>query len=320
MLSKDSTQSSIHIAKNMTAADCNAAPGEVMVLANGIELCTQAFGDPTKPAVLLIMGASASMVKWQDDFCRLLSTGGRYVVRYDNRDMGRSTTFTPYAPPYDLEDMAKDAVGVLDAYNIERAHIIGASSGGMIAQLMAIHHPSRCLSITVAVSTLDPAGSIAASTTGTMVETALPPPSARFMEHIHNLSTVDWSVEAEVVEAFVADMRAMAGSRHALDEAMVHDYARREAGRVRDILSMRWNNPIAQGRTAAWRGRLSDVRIPTLVVEGAEDPVYAIAHGAALADAIPGAQLLTLDGVGHELPRGCWPILLPAILAHTSAT
>src|SRR5688572_14110860 len=110
---------------------------ERMVSANGVELCTEAFGDPADPALLLVMGATASMLRWEDDLCHGLADGGRFVIRYDNRDTGRSTTNAPGQVPYTVEDLADDAVGVLDAYGIAAAHIVGASMGGMICQHVA---------------------------------------------------------------------------------------------------------------------------------------------------------------------------------------
>ena len=116
---------------------------ERMVLANGVDLRAQAFGDPGHPALLLITGATASMKRWPEEFCTHLAEAGRFVIRYDNRDTGRSTVFPVGAPGYSIRDMADDAVGMLDAYGVERAHIAGWSMGGMIAQNVAIHHPNR---------------------------------------------------------------------------------------------------------------------------------------------------------------------------------
>ncbi len=126
---------------------------ENSITANGITLCTEAFGNPGTPAILLIMGACVSMLGWDDRFCRRLADGGRYVIRYDNRDTGRSVTCEPGKPQYTLQDMADDAVGVLDAYRLGRAHLVGMSLGGIIAQLVAIRRPERPATLTLIAST-----------------------------------------------------------------------------------------------------------------------------------------------------------------------
>lgn len=118
---------------------------EQIIKMDGIAICTESFGKQTDPPILLIMGATASMICWEDEFCQRLADNGRYVIRYDNRDVGRSVTYAPGKPEYTLEDLADDGVGVLDAFGIERAHIVGMSMGGMLAQIIALRHPERVL-------------------------------------------------------------------------------------------------------------------------------------------------------------------------------
>ena len=123
-----------------------------MIEANGVELCTEAFGDPADPPVLLVMGIGASMLWWEEGFCRMLAEGGRFVIRYDHRDTGRSVTYEPGRPEYTGADLVADAVGVLDAYGIPAAHVVGVSAGGAFAQLLALDFPDRVLSL-VLIST-----------------------------------------------------------------------------------------------------------------------------------------------------------------------
>jgi len=291
---------------------------ERMVQANGIDICTEAFGDPKNPAVLLIQGATSSMMRWDEDFCRQLADGGYYAIRYDNRDTGQSTSFAPRKPPYGLVDMADDAIGELDAYGIERAHLVGASSGGMIAQLVAIHHGARVLSVTLIMSTpvVPEAARVVAGAHGESATDSLPLPTPAVFELIRFLASVDWSDETAAADAWVEEAKVLAGSGYPVDEAHAREVGRQEIRRARNLVSQRFNHPIAEHQTASWRHRLRDLQVPALVIHGAEDPVLPLAHGVALSQEIPGAKLLTLDGVGHELPHGALPIAVPAILAH----
>src|ERR671919_1734821 len=131
--------------------------GETIVRANGVDLCVQGFGDPADPSVLLVMGIGASMLWWEEDFCRILADGGRFVLRYDHRDTGRSVTYEPGRPEYTGSDLVADAVGLLDSYGIPAAHVVGVSAGGAFAQLPALGFPARVLSL-VLISTSPPTG------------------------------------------------------------------------------------------------------------------------------------------------------------------
>jgi pimeloyl-ACP methyl ester carboxylesterase len=301
-----------------SAVLASSQDSERMVATNGVNICTQAFGDPANPAVLMLMGANASMLGWPAELCQQIADGGRYVIRIDNRDMGRSTTYPPYAPPYTLEDLARDAIGILDAYGIERAHAVGISSGGMIAQLLAIYHAERIITITAICSSPDPKAIIAA-TQGKATEDTLPAPTPAIFELIGMLKNVGWSDETAAVEAFVAEGRVVAGTGYPFDEAWYRNYATQEYRRASNILSMRFNHPIAEGNTPYWRDRLHTIQVPALVMHGTEDPALPFAHGVALAKDIPGAKFLKLDGVGHIILQGAWSIVVPAILAHTAA-
>lgn len=172
---------------------------ERMVEVNGVELCTEPFGEPTNPPVLLVMGLGASMLWWDERFCRMLADGGRFVIRYDHRDTGRSTTYEPGRPAYSGADLVADAVGVLDAFGLQAAQMVGVSAGGAMAQLLALDFADRVLSL-VLVST-SPA---------VPVERHLPPPTREFSRFVAQ-AAVDWSDRESVIEYLAGYSRLLAG-------------------------------------------------------------------------------------------------------------
>jgi pimeloyl-ACP methyl ester carboxylesterase len=290
---------------------------EKIVKANGVDICTESFGDPSDPTILLVMGATASMLRWEEDLCGRLAAGGRHVIRYDNRDTGRSTTGEPGVVSYTVEDMADDAVGVLDAYGVDKAHIVGASMGGMITQQVALRHPDRVLTITPIMSTPDPSGVVPGGATDVDAGSALPPPSEAVMIKALAGATLDWTDEDAVIQSGVEMWEALAGSRHPFDAESARDITIKELKRASSYRSNQ-NHVLAIANTPAWRNRLGEITAPTLVIHGTEDPILPYPHGVAIADGIPGAKLLSLEGVGHEVPRGEWDVVIPAILEHTA--
>jgi pimeloyl-ACP methyl ester carboxylesterase len=298
---------------------CAGLMSERMITTNGVDLCTASFGDTSDPAVLLVAGASCSMLRWEEEFCGRLVDGGRQVVRYDNRDVGRSTTYEPGTVPYTIEDLADDAVGVLDAYGVERAHLVGASMGGMICQQVALRNPDRVLTLTPIISTPDPSsifdGQDALVADGVAPHDRLPGPKAEVLAAMVGLASLDWSDEAAVIEAQVRTFAAVA-SPLCHDEARARALVGREIARAGNYQSGQ-NHATAVGNTPSWRYRLADVRVPTLVIYGTEDPILPPAHSEVLAREIPGAALLAMDGVGHDIPPAAWDGVVAAILAHT---
>jgi pimeloyl-ACP methyl ester carboxylesterase len=273
------------------------------IVVSGIELCTESFGAPGDPAILLLAGALESMAWWDERFCRRLADGGRFVVRYDQRDTGESATCEPGRPLYEFADLVADAFGVLDAWSLDAAHLVGLSMGAMVAQVMALERPRRVLSLTLCASS--PHGP---------EDDDLPPSDPRIVAFFATAPPVDWSSEGEAVAFMVAGRRLLVGSAHPFDEPRARAIALAEYRRAR--------NPAASTNHALlsaprWRERLGEIRVPTLIVHGTEDPVLPLGHGLALAEEIPGARLLVLEGVGHELPAEVWGTLVPAILEHT---
>jgi pimeloyl-ACP methyl ester carboxylesterase len=288
---------------------------ERTIRAGDVEICTEAFGNPVDPTILLVMGATASMLRWDEDFCGRLVDGRRHVIRYDNRDTGRSTTYPPGQPDYTVEDLADDAVAVLDGHRVGQAHVVGASMGGMIAQQVALRHPDRVLTITPIMSTPDPSA-VTAAMSGDGAD--LPGPTDEVLAVLGGRAQLDWSDQAAVVDEVVKAFRTMAGSRYPFDEDHERSVVTAEVKRAVDYASID-NHGIAVANTPPWRHRLGEIHVPALVIHGDEDPILPYPHGAALAAEIPGARLLTMEGVGHELPRGVWDTVVPAILEHTDA-
>jgi pimeloyl-ACP methyl ester carboxylesterase len=288
---------------------------ERTIEANGIEIWTEDFGSPDDPALLLVMGASAQGLMWPEEFCEQLVAGGRYVIRYDNRDTGQSSSFDFAKDPYKLEDMARDAVGVLDAYGIERAHVAGASMGGMICQTLAIDHPDRVTSFTSIMSS--PGGSaVVDAMQGGEAEQALPPPTAEVMEVAIKGQTNPPTTREARIEQRLEMFRILAGSLAEYDEAAGRELFAREHDRARDWNAQN-NHGLAIAMSPDRRAALGGVAAPALVIHGTEDPILPYEHGVATAKSIAGCKLVTIEGMGHDMPEVAWPRIIGAILEHT---
>jgi pimeloyl-ACP methyl ester carboxylesterase len=278
----------------------------------GVTLCYETFGDPSDPAILLIMGLGTQMVAWREDFCRQLVDEGFFVIRYDNRDTGKSSSMkgSPITvremvtrrvkePAYTLEDMANDAIGLLDHLGIERAHVVGASMGGMIAQHVALSHPERVLSLTSIMSTTG--HRLVGQPKLAVIPLFLSKPSGGKEEYIER-----------AVKLFQA-----VGAKNGFDEEYVREGAAvawdrgiNMAGTGRQLAAI-----TADGNRTQ---RLKKIRVPTLVIHGKDDRLIAPSGGKATAKAIKNARLLLLDDMGHDLPRRVWPKIIGAIAEHAT--
>ena len=279
---------------------------------NGLELEYDSFGDPEATPLLLVMGLSYQMIEWDDALCELIAGRGFRVTRFDNRDVGLSTKLDALGPPdimallggtghppYSLDDMAGDAVGLLDALGVAAAHVVGVSMGGMIAQLIAINYPKRVLSLTSIMSTVGGPNVVQAEPA---VGAALLAPPGQTRE--------------ERVERSLANRRLIFGTGMPFDE----DRARRKAERAVDRGfypdgGMRQLAAIfaAPDRTAG----LERLTIPTVVIHGENDPLVPPANGRQTAAALPRARLIMIPGMGHALPDHVWPQIVDAIAAVT---
>lgn len=278
--------------------------------ANGIEIEYETFGDAAGPPVLLVMGLGAQMISWNDEFCELLAGRGFHVVRYDNRDCGLSTWMDAAgpadiagalsgeaSPAYTLDDMAADAVGLLDALGIGAAHVVGASMGGFIAQTIAINHPDRVLTLTSIMS--GPAHPESVSPTPEATAVLFVPPAATRDERITQEMWIR-KVLMGPADPFDEDAERVRAER-AIDRAY------HPAGTARQFAAVLASQPRLE--------RLRGVRVPTLVIHGLDDTLIPVDNGRAVAAAVSGSRLVEIEGMGHDLPKRVWPQLLDEIVA-----
>jgi pimeloyl-ACP methyl ester carboxylesterase len=259
----------------------------------------ETFGEPGAPPILLINGLGSQMTRWPEPFCARLTDRGYRAIRFDNRDTGRSTWFKP-GEAYRLSDMAADAMAVLDALAIERAHLAGVSMGGMIAQLAAIEHPTRVLSLTSIMSASGAPGTLDSTPEAAAVLSSVPPdPKA----------DLDGFVAHGVKNALVIGSPGFPWPDGALRDRVLAEYRRafNPTGSQRQMGAIRGDGD----RTA----RLAALKIPAVVLHGADDPLVPLAGGEATARAIPGAELRVIQGMGHDLPPGLYDVVADAILA-----
>ena len=287
------------------------------VTANGIQIEYDTFGDSSCPALLLVAGGGAQMIFWDVEFCELLAKKGYFVIRFDNRDSGFSTKFEeagipdfqgvikaamegkPVESAYSLDDMADDAVGLLNALGIEKAHICGVSMGGMIAQVISYRHPKHVLSLTsIMSSTGNPDLPQAKPETIAAVLAPAPEERGAYVEHNMNIWRKIWSPGFPFEEK-----RARTFLENSYDRSYYPQ------GMARQNIAL-----IANGDR---RPSLSSLKVPTLAIHGADDPLIPVEGGKDTARMIPGASLLIIHGMGHDMPKGVWAEMVDAISNHT---
>jgi pimeloyl-ACP methyl ester carboxylesterase len=283
------------------------------VQANGIQLSLQTLGDPADPALLLVMGLGAQLIDWPQEFCEQLAGRGFFVIRFDNRDAGLSTSRPEWGVPdvraivagdratvpYLLTDLAADTAGLLDALGVRRAHVVGASMGGMIAQQVAIDHPDRVASLCSIMSTTGDRSVGRSTPEAAAVLGAAPAPD-----------------RATAVATAVAAARTIGSPRYPAPEEELlrraeakYDRGYNPLGTLRQYAAI----IASPDRTAA----LHEVTVPTVVIHGADDPLISVTGGQATAAAVPGAELIVLEGMGHDLPRVLWPRIVDAIATNS---
>jgi len=275
---------------------------------NGVTLCYETFGDPAAPPLLMVMGLGMQMIAWPDELCGELAAEGFHVVRFDNRDSGRST-FLSARPPslarivtrrfsaeqYTLEHMAGDAAGLLAALDLAPAHVVGASLGGMVAQTLAARHPDSVRTLTSIMATTGSRfrGLPEMGALRVLLQRA-PERREAFVEHFVRVFEL---IGSPGFERDTDELREQAGRSY--------DRGTNPAGTARQLAAvLKSGNRTKQVRA---------IRAPTLVVHGTKDRLARPSGGRATADAIPGAELMLIEGMGHDLPRGVWPRVVAAI-------
>lgn len=272
---------------------------EKLVRNGEVELATQTFGDPDSTPVLLIMGAMASMLWWPDLFCSSLADAGNFVVRYDNRDTGLSTHFPQGNPGYESSDMVSDAVAILDCYEIERAHVVGMSLGGMIAQKLAYAHPERVQTLSLISATPLGVG-------------GLPPMTDKYMAHGAAAENLDWGSNPAIFEFILQEGAVLASTKHPHDAEAMKRFLKRDMDRASNFAS--GTNHFIVG-SENHEDSVTKLNLPVLVIHGTSDPVFPIEHGVAFAKFIKGAELVRIDGGGHEIHPNDVPEMVGAIAA-----
>ena len=283
--------------------------GQRIVGVGEVELCVESFGDATRPTVLLVSGAAASMDWWDVGLCRRLADGGRHVVRYDHRDTGRSTTGTPGAPSYDAWQLGRDCIGLIEALDVGPVHLVGISMGGGIGQAIALRRPELLASLAL----------LSTSAVGGLDWGTLPGPTAALTASFESPAPdPDWD-DVDAYADWVVAGQALFAGEIPLDEPAVRAVA--------SLVHTRSIDPAAA--TNHWLvvgGESGDdepldvhrIKTPTLVVHGSADPFFPLPHGRSLADAIPGAKMLVVPGLGHQVPPPpTWDLVVPALLQHT---
>lgn len=277
---------------------------EKIITTNDVELYTESFGDKENPAILLIAGATVSMLYWDEEFCLQLAEKGFYVIRYDNRDVGKSTFYEIGSTPYDIVDLTNDAIAILDGYKIESAHFIGMSLGGLIAQIASIKYPARVKTLTL-IST-GPWGDS---------DPTIPEMDPGVLDFQARAETVDWTNEDSVVEYMMEGAALMSGRRE-YDRKRGEKLIRAEFRRANNYSSM-FNHANIQGGEKYYN-RLDEIKQPTLIIHGTDDLIWRFKHTNILLDKIKNSKLLKLEGTGHELHFQDWNTIVEEVTGHVN--
>lgn len=272
---------------------------EKMIKNGNVIICTESFGNKNNPAILLVAGATVSLLFWDEAFCRRLASKGFYVVRYDNRDVGKSTNYEPGTTPYDIVDLTDDAITILNEYQIKKAHFVGMSLGGLIAQIAVLKHPDRVQSLTLFSS--GPWGDS---------DPAIPEMDKRILDFQSKAETVNWRDENAVVEYMLEGASLISGKK-SFDKNRSEKLIREEFRRTNSYISM-FNHAGLQGGEDYYN-RLNEINHPTLIIHGTEDQIWHFGHTKVMLEKIKDSKLIELEGTGHELHFEDWDTIIDSI-------
>lgn len=277
-----------------------------IIFRDSVEIYTQSFGNRKNPTILLMAGATVSMLYWDEAFCEQLARKGLHVIRYDNRDVGRSTAYEPGTAPYDIIDLEEDAIAVLDGYQVDRAHLVGMSLGGLIAQIAAIRHPERVQSL-----------SLIATGPWAEADVEIPEMDQRILDFHAKAANVNWADEGEVVNYMLEGAQLMNG-RKPFEAERATKLIRSEYARAKNYISM--FNHATLGGGEAYYNRLDEILQPTLVIHGTDDLIWHFDNTKILLEKIAHSKLVVLEGTGHELPSQDWDTIIDAVAEHVIDT
>lgn len=275
---------------------------ERMVKNNEVEIFTQSFGEEKNPAILLISGATVSMLYWDEKFCKQLAANGFFVIRFDNRDVGKSTFYESGKSNYDIVDLTNDVIAILDDYQINQVHLVGMSLGGLISQIAAINYPDKIQTVTLFAT--GPWGDS---------DPNIPEMDPRILNFHSKASSVDWTNEDSVVNYLIKGSKLMSGKKE-FERERIENFIRAEFNRASNYISMFNHATLAGGEM--FLNRLDEIQQPTLVIHGTDDKIWHYRNASVLVRKIKKSELLTLVGTGHELHSQDWDMIIEGITKH----
>lgn len=293
---------------------------EQTVQANGLDIWVETFGEKKNPSFLLVMGAFCQGIMWPTEFCERLAAEGFYVIRYDQRDSGLTSCFDFEKNPYDLLDMAKDGVALLDALEVEKAHVFGLSMGGPVAELMSVHFPGRVMTLTLIATSCDFRPSSLAYEGPCSAEFALSGPKEVYATWMRQFLASPPPTREGMLEERLKAWSILNGTVIPFDRELFREIDEQFLDRLRHPESLT-NHLLAMKKSFEWVQNVPhQVKVPTLVIHGSEDPIFPPDHGVALAGAIGGSELLEVEGLGHVLNAYFYDFLIEKIKSHSKKT
>lgn len=296
--------------------NCSLGAGSGIAKANGINIWHETFGDEKDPALLLVMGGLCQGILWPTEFCEQLSEAGFYVIRYDHRDSGYSTCFDFKKQPYNLLDMAKDAVGLLDFLKIEKAHVLGLSMGGPIVELLSVHFPKRVLTLTLMASSCDFRPCTLAFEQVYPTDLTLSKPKDAYLKWMHGFVNRAPQTFDEQLQDRVKAWSILNGTITPFEERKYREIHAEFLSRLRYPESMLNHIQAIKNSFEMILEVPSKVRVPTLVIHGTEDPLLPPDHGEALSRAINDSRYVLVQGMGHVLNQQFYDLIVKEVQQH----